>query len=90
MNFIDSNEFIVANDSYLTHHFYLSNENCNNNEDEDEDETKLKGKTVPDVIFFHSDYGLHTKNWNHQTPIRKYHHNILSYKINLRDSVNPF
>jgi len=88
--FTDANEFTVANDSYPICHSYLSNINCNKNENEDKDDIEIKGKTVPDVTFFYSDYGIHMKNWHHQTLIGKCHYNILSCKIDLRDSINPF
>jgi len=89
MDFIDENEFVVANYSYPTYHSHL-----NNNEDDikdinNEDEINQKGETVLDVTFFYSSYDINIRNWYRQHPIGKCHHNILEYEINLRNSINP-
>ena len=58
MNFVDSNEFIVANDSRPTYHAHI-----NNNNTDTKNEILPKGETTPDITFFHSNYNLLLKNW---------------------------
>jgi len=84
MNFIDTNKFTIANDSITTYHTHMNQNNSNN-----ESKELSKGETAPDVTFFYSNYNLLIKNWYLQHPIGKYYHNVLSYYINLRNSINP-
>ena len=55
MNFLDSNEFVVANDSGPTYYSHISSNDTNEiedkNEDENEEDNKVKGNTAPDVTF---------------------------------------
>ena len=82
VDFLDDNTFIVANDGRPTYHagFFP---------DINKGGGGTKGETASDVTFFHSDASLSISNWKHIHPIRKCHHDVLSYTIDIRDCVNP-
>jgi len=61
MNFLDLNEFIIANDSNLTDYVHFNNNNSNNDDNDLEDDNVIKKDIVLDVSFFHSDYNINMK-----------------------------
>ena len=78
MDFMDDNGFVVANDSLPTYHSFIHQRSDG-----------VEGETAPDVTFLHSDTSLSIKKWQHQNPIGRCHHDVISYEIDLRDCINP-
>ena len=86
MNFMDDYGFVVANDTLPTYHSYNRRGSSQHNQRSCEG---MEGETAPDVTFLHSEQSLSISTWQHQHPIGKCHHDVLSYTIDLRDCVFP-